>query len=148
GLIAVVLLLAGGRGALQSATIATALPFSVVMLVLGGARFLGIKSALAQRQVGQGTIAVQAYAAAGLTWQRRLGLILNAPTEEEVADYIARIVRPALESVAQELEKRGRVATVSRDNDGYSVSLTVPASGVRDFVYGVHPVAYRLPAFS
>jgi len=148
GLIAVVLLLAGGLGALQSATIATALPFSVIMLVLVWALFKGMKSDLAQRQIGQGTIAPQAYPAAGLTWQRRLGLILNAPTEEEVADYIARIVRPALESVAQELEKRGRVATVSRDNDGYSVSLTVPASGVRDFVYGVHPVAYRLPAFS
>jgi choline/glycine/proline betaine transport protein len=148
GLIAAVLLLAGGLAALQSATIATALPFSLIMLVLIWALFKGMKSDLAQKQVGYGAIAPQARPAAALTWQRRLGLILNAPTEKEVTDYIAMIVTPALENVAQELEKRGRSATVSREDDECSVSLTVPASGVRNFVYGVHPIAYRLPAFS
>jgi len=147
GLIAAVLLLAGGLAALQSATIATALPFSLIMLVLIWALFKGMKSDVAQRQVGHGAIA-PAYPAAGLTWQRRLGLILNAPTEGDVAGYIANIVTPALQNVAQEMEKRGRMATVSHENGNDSVSLTVPASGVRDFVYGVQPIAYRLPAFS
>jgi choline/glycine/proline betaine transport protein len=149
GLIAAVLLLAGGLAALQSATIATALPFSLIMLALIWALFLGMRADISQRQPGHGTVNPQAYPAAGLTWQRRLGLLLKAPTEKEVADYIANIVAPALEAVAQELEKRGRAATVSRGGDGGpSVSLTVPASGMRDFVYGVHAASYRLPAFS
>ncbi|WP_011581797.1 MULTISPECIES: BCCT family transporter [Chelativorans] len=148
GLIAAVLLVAGGLAALQSATIATALPFTLIMLVLIWALFKGMKSDLAQRQVGHMAVTPQAYPAAGLTWQRRLGLILNAPTEQEVADYIAKVVTPALENVAQEMEKRGSKATVSHENGEHSVSLTVPASGVRDFVYGVQPAAHRLPAFS
>jgi choline/glycine/proline betaine transport protein len=46
------------------------------------------------------------------------------------------------------MEKRGREAIVTQADSDSSVSLTVPAHGVRDFVYGVQPVAHRLPAFS
>lgn len=148
GLIAAMLLLAGGLGALQSATIATALPFALIMLVLVWALFKGMASDVAQRQVGQGTVAPQAYPAGGVTWQRRLGLILNAPSEKEVRQFIGGIVTPALEDVRREMEKRGREAIVSQADSDPSVSLTVPANGVRDFVYGVQPVAHRLPAFS
>ncbi|MFC7399420.1 BCCT family transporter [Chelatococcus sp. GCM10030263] len=148
GLIAAVLLMAGGLAALQSATIATALPFSLIMLVLIWSLFKGMQADLAQRQVGHGAIQPHASPAAGLTWQRRLGLIMNAPTEKEVTEFIAKVVTPALEKVAQEMETRGRSASISREDGEHSVSLTVPANGVRDFVYGVQPAAYRLPAFS
>lgn len=148
GLIAAVLLLAGGLAALQSATIATALPFTLIMLVLVWALFKGMSSDVAQQQVGQGTTVPQAYPAGGATWQRRLGLILNAPSEKEVRDFVGSTITPALEDVRHEMEKRGREAIVTQADSDSSVSLTVPAHGVRDFVYGVQPVAHRLPAFS
>jgi choline/glycine/proline betaine transport protein len=148
GLIAAVLLLTGGLAALQSATIATALPFSLIMLVLVWALFKGMAADVAQRRVRQGAAAPQAYPAAGLSWQRRLGLILNAPTEAEVGEHIKVVVTPALDDVRRELERQGRRSIVTRSETDRSVSLNVPAEGVRDFVYGVRPVAYRLPAFS
>lgn len=148
GLTAAVLLVTGGLAALQSATIAAALPFSLIMLVLIWALFKGMKSDLAQRQVGKGTTAPRAHPTAGLTWQRRLGLLLNTPSEADVARQIADIVKPALETVAQEMEMRGRKAIMSQESGEQSVSLTVPAQGVRDFVYGVRPFAHRLPVFS
>ncbi|RED38303.1 choline/glycine/proline betaine transport protein [Rhodopseudomonas thermotolerans] len=148
GLIAAVLLLTGGLAALQSATIATALPFSLIMLVLVWALFKGMAADVAQRRVRQGAAAPQAYPAAGLSWQRRLGLILNAPTEAEVGEHIKVVVTPALDEVRRELEHQGRRSIVTRSETDHSVSLNVPAEGVRDFVYGVRPVAYRLPAFS
>lgn len=148
GLVAAVLLLTGGLTALQSVTIATALPFSLIMVVLVWALFKGMKSDLAQHQLGLAGAPPQAYPAAGLTWQRRLGLILSAPTEKEVTGFIEETVAPALENVAQEMERRGRTATVSRGEGENSVSLTVPASDVRNFVYGVQPAAHRLPVFS
>ena len=146
GLIAAVLLLAGGLAALQSATIATALPFSLIMLVLVWALFKGMASDVAQRRVGQAAVAPQAYPAAGISWQRRLSLILNAQRAGPRHEH--RIVAPALEEVRREIEGRGREAVVSRMDGDQSVSLTVPANGVRDFVYGVQPVAHRLPVFS
>lgn len=148
GLIAAVLLLTGGLAALQSATIATALPFSLIMLVLVWALFKGMASDVAQRRVQKGAAPPQAYPAAGLSWQRRLGLILNAPTDAEVGDHIVKVVAPALDDVRRELEHQGRRSIVTRVEAERSVSLTVPAKGVRDFVYGVRPAAHRLPAFS
>lgn len=147
GLIAGVLLVAGGLAALQSATIATALPFSLIMLLLLLALFKGMRSDVAQRRVGQ-PAPPQAAPAVGLTWQRRLGLMLKAPTEPEVARFIADVAAPALGKVAEEMERRGRGAVVESGDEGSSIWLTVPASGVRDFLYGVRLVSHRLPAFS
>lgn len=148
GVVAAVLLLAGGLAALQSATIATALPFSLIMLVLVWALFAGMRADVAQRRarvsaVGRG----QAQPASGLTWQRRLALIMNAPTPEEIARFIDDTAAPALESVAEELNKRGRDAEVTRNTETGAVTLSVPAEGVRDFVYGVQPSEHKLPAF-
>ena len=148
GLIASVLLVAGGLGALQSATIATALPFSLIMLLLVLALFKGMRADVAQRRVGPAAAPPQAAPAVGLTWQRRLGLMLNTPTEPEVAGFIGDVADPALGKVAKEMERRGRGAVVERSEEGTSIWLTVPASGVRDFVYGVQLVSHRLPAFS
>ncbi len=147
GLIAAVLLAAGGLAALQSATIATALPFSLIMLVLVWALVKGMQADVAQRRAGHPAKVAQAAApAAALTWQGRLGRMLSAPTEADVTAFIAGTVAPALEEVSRELERRGRPTLLQREVD--SVSLTVPASGVRDFLYAVAPVSQRMPAFS
>ncbi|MGR7997662.1 MULTISPECIES: BCCT family transporter [unclassified Xanthobacter] len=148
GGVAAALLLAGGLGALQSATIASALPFTFVMLALVWALFVGMRADVAQReaQAAQPAAPAPAHPASGLTWQRRLALILHSPDLKEVEAFIATQARPALEQVAVELTRRGRPAEVREENG--AVALTAPADGVRDFVYGVMPVARRLPTFS
>lgn len=148
GVVAGSLLLAGGLGALQSATIATALPFTFVMLALVLSLIIGMKADLAQQyahEVQPGTIPAQP--GAGLTWQRRLALMLKAPTKREVLEFMGKKARPALDQVAEELTKRGRPATVEQEPDG-SMLLRSPAEGVRDFVYGISLVELPLASFS
>ena len=144
GVVAAVLLLAGGLGALQSATIASALPFTLVILALLWSLLTGMRADLAQQLRHVEGVSAPAQPAAGITWQRRLALMLKAPTKREIETYMASQVRPALEQVAQELTNRGRPASVEETEDG-SIALRAPAEGVRDFVYGVslasHPVA-------
>ncbi|GGF83823.1 transporter [Azorhizobium oxalatiphilum] len=145
--VATVLLLAGGLDALQSATITSALPFTLVTLALVWALFVGMKADLAQREAQSAQPVVPpAQPASGLTWQRRLALILHAPSQKEVEAFILREVRPALEQVAGELTRRGRPAEVREENG--AVALHAPAEGMRDFTYGVTLTAHRLPAFS
>ena len=146
GLVAIVLLMAGGLAALQSATIASALPFVFVMLVLVYGLFKGMRADVAQRRATSGPPYGHAYPASGLTWQHRLALALNTPDERDVAAFIEDTVHPALEAVSAELSRRDRPATVSKA-DGV-VALTSPAEGVRDFVYGVQPASHKLPAFT
>jgi len=146
GAVAAGLLLAGGLGALQSATIASALPFTFVMLALVWALFVGMRADIVQQRAHAGQpFSVPSAPASGVTWQRRLALILHAPTQREVEDFIGTGVRPALEEVARELTRRGRVAQVHDEENG-AVALHSPAQTVRDFVYGVSAVAHRLPA--
>ena len=146
GLVAIVLLLAGGLAALQAATIASALPFSIIMLVLVFGLFKGMRADVAQHRAMSGPTHQQAHPASGLTWQRRLALALNTPVEKDVKSFVAATVTPALEAVAAELSKRDRPASVNVDNG--SVSLVSPAEGMRDFIYGVQPATHKLPAFS
>ncbi|WP_116655165.1 BCCT family transporter [Pelagibacterium sediminicola] len=137
GVVAASLLLAGGLAALQSATVASALPFTVIMLGLVWSLYLGMRADLAQQyaRTAPGSVA-PAQPAAGLTWQRRLTLMMRAPKKRDVEAFIANEVRPALEQVARELTDRGRPSHVEIDGDG-NPALHSPAEGVRDFIYGV-----------
>ncbi|WP_417584021.1 BCCT family transporter [Pelagibacterium sp.] len=146
GIVASLLLLAGGLAALQSATIASALPFTFVMLALIWSLFVGMRADLAQTLAPAGTSLPQP--AAGVTWQRRLAMMLRAPNQKEVDGFISKEVVAALESVKAEMEKRGRTAEVTENGETGGAALTAPADGVRDFIYGVHRAEHRLPAFS
>ncbi len=147
GVVAASLLLAGGLGALQSATVASALPFILVMLALVWSLLAGMRADLAQQEAQAGRTAIPAaQPAAGLTWQRRLALILHAPTAAEVDRFIATRVRPALEQVARELSARGRSSSVIEEEGG-AIALRSPAEGVRDFIYGVSRTAQPMPTF-
>lgn len=148
GVIAGVLLVAGGLGALQSATVATALPFTPIMLALVWGLFKGMQADLAQQQLGSGLAARRVEPTGGPSLQRRLSLLLHAPTEGDVAAYIARVVTPALHSVAGELERRGLAAGVSQGEQAASTLLKVPSEAGRDFIYGVQPASRQLAAFS
>ncbi len=149
GIVAAVLLLAGGLAALQSVTIASALPFVLVILALLWSLLAGMRADMAQQRAnGASAGATPAYPAAGIPWQRRLGLMLRAPGEADVRFFIARQVRPALEQVAKELTSRGRPAVVQKADNG-AIALRSDSEGVRGFVYGVavasHPLAVLSP---
>ncbi|HEX2528552.1 MAG TPA: BCCT family transporter [Geminicoccus sp.] len=149
GVVAASLLLAGGLGALQSATVASALPFALIMLALVWSLLAGMRADLAQQQAhAVGPLAVPSQPAAGQTWQRRLALILHAPTKADVDKFIMTQARPALDQVASELSSRGRLSHVAEEEGG-AIALRSPATGVRDFVYGVscsvQPVAVFAP---
>lgn len=147
GFVAGCLLLAGGLTALQSATVASALPFAVIMLGLVVSLYLGMREDLAQRDAYRSNILPAAQPAAGQTWQRRLALMLATATEDDVRHFIKTSVRPALDQVAQELTLRGRDAKVIDEAEG-GIALRSPAEDVRDFVYGVTPTKQRVANFA
>jgi choline/glycine/proline betaine transport protein len=142
GVVSAVLLLAGGLEALQTVTIASALPFTVVMLILIWSLFRGMNADLACRS------AAPARPAAGLPWQRRLSLLLHSPTEADIRRFIQTDVDQAFATVASELDSRGRAAVIEHNPSKGEVSLVVAAEGGRSFVYGVRPCSQRLPVFS
>ncbi len=146
GAVAGVLLAAGGLAALQTAAIASALPFALVMILmcwglLRALRMEGLRRSSLQdaRVTPQGV-----YAAPG--WQRRLRALLHHPAEDEVRQYLCSLVRPALDEVAGELCKQGRDARVGEDEGG-GYFIEIGHGEAPAFRYAVHARACEPPSF-
>ncbi|MFH7321228.1 BCCT family transporter [Desulfurivibrio sp. D14AmB] len=146
GIVAAALLLAGGLAALQTATIASALPFTVVMILmcwglLRALRIEGVKriSLREARVMPRGPHAA-------LNWRQRLRVLVHHPKKGEVLDFLENTVKPALEEVAAELRQQGLTARVEEGEDG-RVWLEVARPGDEvDFFYSVRPRPYEPPA--
>ncbi|WP_207540214.1 BCCT family transporter [Sabulicella rubraurantiaca] len=144
GAVAAVLLFAGGLRSLQTATIASALPFAVVMLAM----CYGLLRAL-RLEALRATIMQAAPAATGDTdrsWQRQLHIILHYPTQAEVQGFLAGVAAPALEAVCRELGNRGVEATLLRDED--RIRLIAMPGGPEEFRYGIRVRGFTIPSFA
>lgn len=142
GAIAAVLLLAGGLQSLQTAAIASALPFSLALLaaIWGFARALNVDAA--QRE----TESVSPALGKPSDWRDRLANLLQYPGDRSVTRFLRDTVTPALQSFADELALHEVEATVSQPPSSLaSVRLEVAKSGEADFVYEVRCKAHALP---
>ncbi len=145
GIVAAALLLAGGLGALQTMTLISALPFTVILLLLAFGLVRGMRADMARGI--EHKQAQPAIPRRDVTWQSRLATLLHEPSRDDVLSYIEETVHPALLEVCEALSKRGVSASVARDEDR-STALTVLAQGTRNFVYKVSPVHRLAMAFS
>lgn len=141
-LAASLLLLGGGLQALQTATIASALPFAVALL---GA-FWGFGKAIlvdgAKRQA-HSIHTPPAMAAEG--WRDRLKLLLDYPDNDSVQVFQRTTVRPAMQSFAGALAERGVAARVVAEEDTLSIRLEASHGDEEDFAYEVRARSHLLP---
>ncbi|BDM65082.1 choline transporter [Shewanella sp. NFH-SH190041] len=143
GGVASVLLLAGGLQALQTAAIASALPFLLVMLLM----CFGLLKALQDdwlklSSVQQHTTSVQ-YAKTNIPWQERIDVLVSHPTQEQAHWFVDNVATPALSKVCQEFMSKGIVADL-RYLDS-RVRLVIENEGHPDFIYGLRMREFTLP---
>jgi len=123
GLVAGLLLLAGGLGALQAATLVAALPFTVIMIALAFGLTRQMNADVAGRVVET----------EGPPLAEQLKRLLAPASRRDIQRHLDRVAIPALESVREGLEGEGLTTEVSRQEDG--VSLTATTDGSRPFHY-------------
>jgi len=144
GVVAAILLLAGGLNALQTMTIASALPFAIVLLLA----IVGLIKALRVEAFKQESQLIAAVPHAGNenndSWQVRLKNIVDYPNKANVNKFISQTIAPAFESVAQELEKNQISVLVSHEN---GLSLIVDHGEEQKFVYRVLARKHSQPDF-
>ena len=144
GGLAIALLMTGGLESLQAATIASALPFTVVMILMcwGLLKAMHLdatkRSILRQARILPGT---------SEDWRARLRLLAHNPLKVEVTGFIADKVIPALEEVAAELRKQELPVQVTLGEDGRAL-LRVGHGEEMDFFYAVRPQPYDPPSFA
>ena len=148
GVVAIALLLADGLTALQTATIASALPFTLALLC----SMWGLLKALRVDATKQGlryqalTTSPNAPSSGAGGWQRRVRSLTMFPRRRHVVRYIAEAVVPACQSVAEEMRKQGYTVEVSEDEEA-SVSMQITHEGAPDFFFEVRPRGYPMPSF-
>lgn len=142
GIVAIALLVAGGLTALQAATIAAALPFTVIMLLICVAMLRAMRLDMAKREAIRNARLVPL----GADWKSQLRTLVHQPRRQEVMTFLHDNVQPALEEVAAELQKQGLPARTDTGADS-RVSLEVGHSQEIDFFYSVRPLPYNPPSF-
>ena len=147
GTVAIALLIAGGLGALQAATLASALPFTVIMLLMCWGLFRALRLDVMKRASIRDAHPLPQGAAAG-EWKTRLQMLVRQPGKREVLQFLREQVHPALEAVAGELQAQGVQARVESDDEGGGrVWLRVGHGEEMDFFYSAHLEAYDPPSF-
>lgn len=135
GVVASVLLLAGGLKALQTASIASAMPFLVVMLLMCVGLFKALKDdRLKLMSVRLHNTSVQ-YSQTSVSWQKHLEVLVAHPSYAEARSYLDEVAEPALTNVEREFVQRGIDVKLQHERD--RVRLVIDDPELQTFVYAL-----------
>lgn len=150
GAVAAALLIAGGLSALQTMTIATALPFAIIMLIaaVGMWRALVIEghheASLKTHMRSSGHHSAEASAR---LWKKRLASLIDFPQRKEVEDFIATKVMESMHKVRQELLARDWPAEIHFDEQNHRALIEVIKPNQLEFIYEIRLRGYAMPAY-
>lgn len=145
-LLAITLLLVGGLAALQSSIIMSALPFTIVMLLMSWGLLKALNLDVTKTRAIQEARITPRAINNPRSWQQRLGLIMHYPhTEQEVRNYIANDVRKAFESIQREFKRRHLEVDIQETEQG--LQLHVDHQHEINFIYKVVSHATLPPSF-
>ena len=145
GVVSSVLLYAGGLGALQTMTIAAALPFAIVLLIALSGLLKALRVEAFKRESLQVLTGTPQHTDADKNWKERLENIVTFPDEKAVKRYITKVVAPSLKEVGKEFELQQFSVSVDDSND--ALVLTVSMGNDPDFIYAVYAVPTEQPEF-
>ena len=146
GVVAAVLLLAGGLQALQTAALASALPFAVVMLFLCYGLLRALQTETKNSIMDLSIVADTPEADTGLSWQQRLANITGFYSKSEIGAFLGDTASPALEAVAAQMRENGLVPESTQGAD--RLDLNVPHGDRGAFHYTIRARSFRSPSFA
>lgn len=132
--LALLLLNAGGLAALQSMTLITALPFSIIMLlfIVSLVKALSIDKSYYERDFSVSTIPWS-----GTSWRERLQQIVSFNDKESVSGFINTTVHEAFSDLQKEFAKNGIAAKINFYENPERAEIEITYDVVNNFIYGV-----------
>lgn len=132
--LALLLLNAGGLTALQSMTLITALPFSVIMLlfIVSLVKALSIDSSYYERDFSATTIPWS-----GEFWKERLKQIISFHDRKSVNNFIDTTVKDAFTELKEEFLRNGIEADIHSYGKPHRIQVEIKYDKVNNFLYGV-----------
>lgn len=146
GVVASVLLLAGGLKALQTAALASALPFTVVMLFICDGLLRALQTEAKGSPMDLSTPGDALPKGASLSWQQRLSNITNFYDKPDITAYLGGTGRAVLDAVAARMRESGLTPETSYRED--RLDLNVPHGDRGVFRYTIRARSFRSPSFA
>lgn len=153
GVIASILILAGGLAALQTMTIASALPFSIILLIATYGLIKALRLDIAKKESLQYSTTAATSTTSAEDWDKRLNNIINYPTKNNVKRYLEKVVKPAMNDVAAVLRKNEFDVEVIMSENKDKIKLVVNLGEDtnfgenKNFLYQVKNISRIKPAF-
>lgn len=146
GFIALVLMKAGGLGALQTVSTMSAFPFSIIILLAIYGLFKAFRVDYGKSEIRkQAQMYAQPSSNSG-GWERRLRNLVIYPRRDHVSRFISAVVMPSFEEVKEEFHKQGIPATITVTDD-CDIRLVVDHGENANFTYRVKARYYLKPDF-
>ncbi len=147
GIVAAVLLFAGGLQALQTAAIVSALPFTIIILIA----MYGMWRALRIEGHRNESLATDNHLPPHLlkldAWRDRIDYITAQPTREEVLSYIETTVMASMTEVAEKFKETGWTPAVNFDTINNRAVLELQRGDSIEFWYEVRLAEHDAPDY-
>ena len=148
----IAMLVAGGVTTMEHATLIFALPVTVIAFLVMASFSKVLRMERAEREgrtLRRRLDAVHGGQVPEKTWRQRLARLRSYPSQKAVAQFAGRVVRPALQDVADEFRDLGHQAELrTTPNAGTGIdehALVVNMADHRDFHYQVAAVRAPVP---
>ena len=135
---------------MQSASIASALPFAIIMLIaaLGIWRALVIENHRDASLLQEMNIDIAPAIDSTQQWRNRLTELIAFPQKEDVITYIAHDVHEGMQKIKKELSNSSWHCDVQYDKEHIRSIITIYKDQSIKFVYEVRLKEYTMPEFA
>ncbi|WGE62818.1 BCCT family transporter [Actinobacillus equuli subsp. haemolyticus] len=135
--VAITLLTTGGLANLQTMTLITALPFSILMAIMCVSLWFGLS---ADKKYFEVKLTPTSVLWTGDKWRDYLSQMLNQTEEKDVNRFLKKTALPAMRTLRRELiAEYGLSVDVNAyfEQDEPAVELVIHKESMRDFMYGI-----------
>ena len=142
--LSLVLLNAGGLQALQSMTLITALPFSIIMILFMVSLLKGLKidQSYYDRNFSKTTAPWS-----GKLWKDRLKKIVATKSAASVHIFIDTVAKEAFEDLKEEFAKNGIGVEIHYGKNPYKIEIEIKHNLINNFVYGVVTTSKKVATY-
>ncbi len=142
--LALMLLNAGGLAALQSMTLITALPFSVIMLLFIVSL---VKALMIDKNYYEKDFASTTVPWSGEHWKERLKQIVSFKDVASADQYIETTANDAFEDLLNEFKANGIDAKINADENPKQLEIEIRYDLINNFIYGVRSESKMVSEF-
>lgn len=142
--LALLLLNAGGLKALQSMTLITALPFSIILIlfIVSLVKALIIDQTYYDRTFSKATVPWS-----GRLWKDRLKQIVATKDRRAIDHFINSVVKEAFVELQAEFAENGILASINYASNPAKIEVEVKYDLINNFVYGVETSSKNVSSF-